>query len=352
MKNIKINKKIAYTLLILISLIIGLIIGIIITNIIKSKEPTPISMNENFIFMNHYENAIYDEQEQKNIVLKTYDEYTKYFDNDILTEKDFNNYNYLIIPITYNGCSESEIVPTEYKIDGKDIEVKITYTASCGLCAPEYMYYLLKIDKELTDVNLSTESKARNKTHCNTEMSYKPIIYLYPETTTEVTINFLKPESLTTTYPKYNNSWKVQADPTGKLIDIDTNRELYSLYWEGNNHQTDMKDEGFVVKGEDTISFLEEKLKLLGLTDREADEFIIYWLPKLEPQEYNYIRFETTEEVNEYMPINVSPQPDTVIRILMDYKPLDEPIKVFEQQIITPQRTGFTLVEWGGSLIE
>ena len=45
---------------------------------------------------------------------------------------------------------------------------------------------------------------------------------------------------------------------------------------------------GFVVEGKDTIKFLEEKLKQLGLTDKEADEFIIYWLPKLENNKYNY----------------------------------------------------------------
>jgi len=33
----------------------------------------------------------------------------------------------------------------------------------------------------------------------------------------------------------------------------------------------------------------------------------------------------------------------------MEFKPLDKPIKVQEQKIITPKRTGFTVVEWGGT---
>ena len=41
----------------------------------------------------------------------------------------------------------------------------------------------------------------------------------------------------------------------------------------------------------------EEKLAILGLNEREAEEFIIYWLPKLESNKYNYIRFATEEEI-------------------------------------------------------
>ena len=49
----------------------------------------------------------------------------------------------------------------------------------------------------------------------------------------------------------------------------------------------------------DVIKFLEEKLGILGLTEREAEEFIVYWLPLMEKNKYNYIRFETLEEINE-----------------------------------------------------
>ena len=110
--------------------------------------------------------------------------------------------------------------------------------------------------------------------------------------------------------------------------------------------------EGFVVKGEDTIKFLEEKLAVLGLNDREIEEFIIFWLPKMENNKYNYIRFATEEEINNNMPIEVNPKPDSVIRVLMTFKSLDNPIDVKEQQLVTPSRVGFTLVEWGGTIIK
>ena len=181
----------------------------------------------------------------------------------------------------------------------------------------------------------------------------KPIIYLYPEETTELSVTLGKPENITCSYPKYDkDGWQVIAEPNGNIIDKQTGKNLYSLYWEGiNNNNVEFK-EGFVVKAEDTIKFLEEKLAILGLNERESEEFIVYWLPKLQENKYNLIRFASMDEINESMPLNFSVQPDTVIRVLMQYKGLDKPIEIKEQQLTTPERKGFVAVEWGGSEIK
>lgn len=179
----------------------------------------------------------------------------------------------------------------------------------------------------------------------------KPIIYLYPEKETKVSVKLGNPQNLTHTYPKYENGWEVIAKPDGKLIDTKTGRKLYALYWEGINAVDSNMNEGFIIRGEDTIKFLEEKLEVLGLNEIEAEEFVIYWLPKLESNKYNFIRFQTEEEINKNMPLEISPKPDTIIRIMMEFKGLEEPIKVREQKIVTPERTGFTVVEWGGTEI-
>lgn len=180
----------------------------------------------------------------------------------------------------------------------------------------------------------------------------KPIIYLYPESPTEVTVKLGYADNITVSYPKYNDGWQVLASPDGNLVDLNTNRDLYSLYYEGVSKITfEVEDEGFVVKGEDVASFLEEKLEILGLNARESEEFIIYWLPILEENEYNYIRFATMEEINESMPLSISPEPDTIIRVLMTFKGLSKPIEVEEQILTTPIREGFVAVEWGGTEI-
>lgn len=176
----------------------------------------------------------------------------------------------------------------------------------------------------------------------------KPVIYLYPEIQTEVTVKLNNEELLTHTYPKYINSWNVIANSNGILIDKDTGRNLYCLYYESDDNSKIDMTEGFVIEGKETIKFLENKLEVLGLNEREANEFIIYWLPKMENNKYNYIRFRTYEEINDYMGLEISPKPDSIIRITMDFKPLDKYIQVKEQELKIPDRTGFTVVEWGG----
>lgn len=180
----------------------------------------------------------------------------------------------------------------------------------------------------------------------------KPIIYLYPQETTELSIKLENPEKITCSYPKYKEEWKVIAEPDGMLTDIETQRKLYALYWEGKEMPQPEMTEGFIIKGEDTIEFLEEKLEILGLNEREAEEFIIYWLPKIQNNKYNYIRFATMEEINEYMPLKFSVQPDSIIRVLMQFKAIDKYIEISEQELETPKREGFVVVEWGGSEIQ
>lgn len=341
-------KKKIYIFIIILLLVCTIVVAVI-THPKKVKSTNEDSTNIVPFYMGIYDKRLID---QNNYILTNFDEYKKYFDSKDITEEDFENNNYIVVPITYDSCSESDIKISGSEIIDNQIDVLVSYTAKCGLCASQYIYYLLKVDKDVKDVNINLKYEATNDPECDPDIAYKPIIYLYPENTMDVSVKLGNEDDLTTTYPKYDNSWDVIASPNGRLIDKKTGREQYGLYWEGKNHNTKVEKEGFIVKGEDTIKFLEEKLSILGLTEREADEFIIYWLPKLEDNKYNYIRFETLNEINTYMPLNITPKPDSIIRILMDYKPLDEKITVEEQILVSPKRNGFTVVEWGGSLID
>lgn len=181
----------------------------------------------------------------------------------------------------------------------------------------------------------------------------KPVIYLYPEKETEIEVTLGKPEEITHSYPKYKKPWRVIAKPNGDLLDLDTKKELYSLYYESETYRDiEFSEEGFVVKSEDVSEFLDEKLKILGLNYKERQEFIIYWLPRLESNNYTYIRFLNREEIEELMPLKFSKTPDTLIRVMMAFKTLDEKIDVKEQKLTPILRSGFTVVEWGGTEIK
>ncbi len=178
----------------------------------------------------------------------------------------------------------------------------------------------------------------------------KPVIYLYPEEETRISVKLNLDGELVCTYPKYENGWNVTAYPDGTLTDAEGRTYNY-LYWEGKTYAKYDLSKGFCVKGEDTAAFLEHSLEKLGLDRREANEFIVYWLPKMEQNPYNIISFQT-DIYTDAAELTVTPTPDTLIRVFMAWQGTDEYISLPAQELTAPERNGFTVVEWGGAEIK
>ena len=179
-------------------------------------------------------------------------------------------------------------------------------------------------------------------------MAKKPVIYLYPSSEETVSVKLEYKGKLTCTYPEYKDGWKVKAQPNGTLTNLADNREYSYLYWEGvSKNKWDMS-KGFVVKGIETEKFLREKLGYMGLTPREYNEFIVYWLPIMKENKYNLITF-AGEEYENIAELKITPKPDSILRVMMVFKPLNKPIKIEEQLLKPFVRKGFTVVEWGGT---
>lgn len=178
----------------------------------------------------------------------------------------------------------------------------------------------------------------------------KPVIYLYPEEETDVTVKVDLDGEFVCTYPAYNDGWEVTAKPDGTVIDKSTGLEYSYLFWEGTSDVEYDMSKGFVVAGEDTAEFLQKTLSQMGLTPKEYNEFIVYWLPQMESNPYNLITFQQ-ELYTEYAELEINPTPDSMLRVFMAYKALNEPVEVEEPEIESFERIGFTVVEWGGTKV-
>ena len=183
----------------------------------------------------------------------------------------------------------------------------------------------------------------------------KPVIYLYPIQKTEITLTLNVNGKLLTTFPKYDKNWKVIAEPSGQLFDIKTKRNYSSLFWDADvqlpEEHYQYKD-GFVISKENLTAFFIEKLEHIGLNNQETNEFIQFWLPILEQNEYNFIHFRINDACNEIAKLNVNPKPETSIRVYMEYYGLEEFTTINEQILTKTERKGFTLVEWGGAKVK
>jgi hypothetical protein len=179
----------------------------------------------------------------------------------------------------------------------------------------------------------------------------KPVDYLYPTAEMEVAVTLDYDGDLTCVYPAFDsgNTWTVHARPDGTLTDADGQTYNY-LYWEGVTDTEYGFSQGFCVAGSDTAAFLEDALAQLGLNRREANEFIVYWLPQMQDSPYHLISFQT-DAYTDHARLTVSPEPDCVLRVFMAWKSLDGPVELPAQALTAPDRTGFTVVEWGGTKI-
>lgn len=181
----------------------------------------------------------------------------------------------------------------------------------------------------------------------------KPVVYLYPEKdNTPVSVNIDYDETLMSVYPSFteNNTWKVTADKNG-ILHKDGKQYNY-LFWEGKNSKTDWDfSTGFCVKGKDTANFLEDTLIRLGLNDKETNDFIVYWLPQMEHNPYNVISFQTDLYTTKAK-LKTIPSADTTIRVMMAWYPSKDCVNIKPQTFSSPDRTGFTVVEWGGSKVD
>lgn len=179
----------------------------------------------------------------------------------------------------------------------------------------------------------------------------KPVIYLYPEQEKQVNVQLNFSGKLTYTYPSYpQGGWNVVAQPDGTLTNLDDGSTHYYLFWEGVSN-TDWKvEEGSVVAGKDTEAFLKATLFQMGLTPKEYNDFLVYWVPKMQENPYNVISF-SEEQYQETARLTVTPKPDSLCRVFMLYRPLESPSgyeNLPAQQFQTFKCSGFTVVEWGG----
>lgn len=228
---------------------------------------------------------------------------------------------------------------------------KGVYITECGYQNNNYMWAYIEYKGQFGWIRMYQKDNETLTVRYEAAVD-KPVIYLYPEQETDVHVELeLTEAELSTTYPKYNNGWDVTAYPDGTLVNKADGSHHKYLFWDAVNCRTRFDfSKGFCVAGSDTESFLKEKLTYMGLNEQEMNEFIVYWLPLMEHNAYNLISFQS-DAYTDTAKLNITPAPDSMLRIFMTYVSLEDAVDIEPQELSTFERNGFTVVEWGGSKI-
>ena len=173
----------------------------------------------------------------------------------------------------------------------------------------------------------------------------KPNIYLYPKTTCNlsVALEFPMGGSILQSIPLYSNGWNVSVEPSGKI-----NQQYDYLFYESKIPDAYQYDSGWIV-GRDTLSsFFTNNLLLAGFSEREKDDFIEYWIPRLVDYPYYTIYPQFANEIGKTIELKISESPDNILRLFYVIKGTTNKAQTLPVPIIPAfKRTGFIVAEWG-----
>jgi hypothetical protein len=176
----------------------------------------------------------------------------------------------------------------------------------------------------------------------------KPVLYLYPEKTISITVTIDTLGEIFESIPDYGSGWAVTVEPSG-LID-----GVYDyLFYEIDIDYDFSKEVGWVFTREQFAFEMTKVLYDLGLRGAEIEEFIEFWDDTLRKDtNYYAVYLMLPEEVEEAAKLNFSTNPDSMLRVHFIFEPVPNPIPLKSPNFETFIRKGFTVVEWGGLMIE
>jgi len=175
----------------------------------------------------------------------------------------------------------------------------------------------------------------------------KPAIYLYPLTKQKIDVSLVINGAMILSIPPYNKGWSVMADRNGTI----ENKYDY-LFYENRLKTIELNDEGWIKQGSELNGWFDIILPELGLNSRELEQFKEYWLKELNENKLYEIKLFSLSFLTKNMTLDISPKPDTLIRVMFHFKVIKKRYEIRSPKIITPKRSGFHVLEWGGMVEE
>ncbi len=178
-------------------------------------------------------------------------------------------------------------------------------------------------------------------------MVEKPAVYIYPEHPGrfQVSLEFGAGIRLTASEPEYGDGWEVAVDSAGR-IDGTWDYLFYEIAMRG----APRIPVGWCLPWDGLTAGLESIITDLGLVASEKEDFLTYWMSRLPRREFYEINPVTGADLEAWVKLKVVPTPDSNLRFWLFFRGIDEAVELQEPVIPAFERTGTTVVEWGGAV--
>jgi len=215
-----------------------------------------------------------------------------------------------------------------------------------GFSALEEITYILHLQEygmpHTFELSNSSETNYYDLAFLEYAQVEAPNLYLYPENTMAVSVelDIAGDGYITESQPPYGDGWNVMATPEGIINDI-----YDYLFYEVKIPVPVNHDTGWLLDGTDLESELSGVLNKYGFDGREMDDFMEYWLPRLESAPWFALYPQNADSM---VILDISPPPDNILRAIFLIRPLPKPVSIpLPPDPPAFTRTGFTAVEWG-----
>lgn len=175
---------------------------------------------------------------------------------------------------------------------------------------------------------------------------YKPNIYIYSDRNIDVNVKIIQHQYITESIPLYDTERGWDAKIVGGSINGCNDYLFYEAEVTDPGWQ---KKEAFIIRGKFLKEDMLRILKLYQFNKKESDDFIEYWVEKLEGTK-DYIFYpQYNELLDKLMRLDITPRPDYLFRVwflIEEYKgkqsftEIEKPVEIL--------REPYTVVEWGG----
>ena len=175
--------------------------------------------------------------------------------------------------------------------------------------------------------------------------AYKPNIYIYPKEQIQllVQLDFPLGGKIIKSIPKYRTGWNIIVDTNGLI-----NNSYSYLFYESTQPNVWQKDYGWITKTNELESFFRKNMAEYGFIGREIDDFIDYWIPRLNNYPFYSIYPQTEQIIDKVIQLSLSKQPDNLLRlfyVIEGHNRIQD--KLPEPSMVDFNRDGYFVTEWG-----